>query len=432
LLSWGKNFGLLTDFMIDYFPLYNKFRAVSSIQVILELCAPVLAILGLSELLGDKVTSIKKLQGLKTAFFIMIGVGALLLVMKGTLSFTGVNDETFRSYYGDDIVALIKADRKAVYSADIFRSLIYIALAAVVAWFFIKGKLKHGLALLLIGALIVSDLVGVAKRYVNEDDFVAQRRMSEPFRATEVDKEIAADTSIFRVYDPEEGLNGARTSYFHRSIGGYHAAKPAGMEDLFSFHIYKGNMQVLNMLNVKYIVQRDQEGNSYPAQNPDANGNAWFIDQLIPVGNANEEIMALDSLDLKRTAVFNRSKFGNLKGGEFRTDSTSSIILTQYSPNHMTYSSENIHPGLAVFSEMYYPNGWNVYIDGQLKEHFRVNYVLRGLEVPAGKHKIEFKFQPELIQYGAKITLASSMILLVIFIVGLGYSIRNSRNKIAD
>src|SRR5690606_11338799 len=137
--------------------------------------------------------------------------------------------------------------------------------------------------------------------------------------------------------------------YFHQSIGGYHAAKPAGLEDLFSFHIYKGNLQVLNMLNVKYVVQRDGEGRSFPAQNPDANGNAWFVDRLIPVNNANEEIMALDSLDLKDKAVFNRSKFGNLKGGEFKTDSTASIILTNYTPNHLTYRSENTNPGVAVF-----------------------------------------------------------------------------------
>lgn len=432
LLSWGKNFGLLTDFMIDYFPLYNKFRAVSSIQVILELCVPVLAILALSELLNDKVAPDKKMRDLKFSFFIMMGVGAILLLAKGALDFVGLNDETFRRYYGDDIVALIQADRKAVYSADIIRSMIYIGLAASVLWIFIKGKLRQGLVILLIGALIVSDLVGVAKRYVNEDHFVAQRRMSQPFQATELDEQIGQDTSIFRVYDPDEGLNGARTSYFHQSIGGYHAAKPAGMEDLFSFHIYKGNMQVLNMLNVKYVVQQDQEGKRYPAQNPDANGNAWFLDQLVPVASADEEIMALDSLDLASKAVFNRSKFEAVRGGEFKLDSTASIKLTQYSPNHLIYSSENTDPGVAVFSEMYYPNGWNAYIDGQLKEHFRVNYVLRGLEVPAGKHTIEFKFQPEIVQYGARITLASSILLMVIFMVGLGYSIRNFRENKVD
>src|SRR5690606_4485413 len=220
LLSWGKNFGLLTDFMIDYFPLYNKFRAVSSIQVILELCAPVLAILALSELLGDKVAPTKKLKDLKIAFFIMMGAGAVLLLAKGALDFVGLNDETFRRYYGDDIVTLIQADRKAVYSADIFRSLIYMGLAASVVWFYIKGRLRPGLVIPILGVLIVSDLVGVAKRYVNEDHFVTQRRMAEPFQATELDKQIAQDTSIFRVYDPEEGLNGARTSYFHQSIGG--------------------------------------------------------------------------------------------------------------------------------------------------------------------------------------------------------------------
>lgn len=430
LLSWGKNFGLLTDFMIDYFPMYNKFRAVSSIQVILELCAPVLAILGLSALLGNNIDSGKKLQGLKTTFFILAGLGAILLLVKGTLSFSGLNDDTLRRYYGDDIVSLIQADRKAVYSADIFRSLIYVGLTALLVWFFIKGKLKQGIFVLLISVLMVSDLVGVAKRYVNEDDFVAQRRMSEPFPTTELDKQIAADTSIFRVYDPEEGLNGARTSYFHQSIGGYHAAKPAGLEDLFSFHIYKGNMQVLNMLNVKYVVQRDEEGRSYPVQNPDTNGNAWFVDELIAVANPNEEIRALDSLNLKEQAVFSRSKFANLKAGKFETDSTATIILTQYTPNHLTYTSENAKPGVAVFSEMYYPNGWNAYIDGQLKEHFRVNYVLRGLEVPEGKHTIEFKFEPEIISYGGRITLASSIILIVIFMAGLGFSIRNARKKI--
>lgn len=432
MLSWGKNFGQLTDFMINYFPLYNKFRAVSSIQVILEICAPVLAILGLAELLGDKITSAKKLQGLKFTFFIIVGIGAVLLLSKGMFTFSGLNDDTFRRYYGDDIVALIQADRKAVYTADIFRTLIYVGLTTLVAWFFIKGKLRRGIAILLVGVLVVSDLVGVAKRYVDEGDFVAQRRMAEPFQATELDKHIAADTSIFRVYDPQEGLNGARTSYFHQSIGGYHAAKPAGMEDLFSYHIYKGNLQVLNMLNVKYVVQRDEEGRSFPAQNPDAYGNAWFVGQLVPVGNANEEIMALDSIDLKNTAVFNGSKFKSPKGGEFKTDSAASIVLTQYSPNHLTYISKNEEAGVAVFSEMYYPHGWNAYIDGQLKEHFKVDYVLRALEVPAGRHTIEFKFEPEIVGYGGKITLASSMILMVILIAGLGYTIRNSRKKTGE
>ncbi|GGW26025.1 YfhO family protein [Arenibacter certesii] len=430
-LSWGKNFGLLTNLMIDYFPLYNKFRAVSSIQVILELCVPVLAILALVALFNNKENDSKKLKALKTSVFIALGLGIFLLLIKGLFTFTGQSDETLRQYYGDDILALIKADRKSVYNSDIFRSLIFIGLAAVVIWFFLKGKLKQQLVIILIGLLVVFDLVGVAKRYVNEEDFVAKRRMSEPFQETEFDRQIAQDPGIFRVYDPNEGINGARTSYFHQSIGGYHAAKPAGLEDLFKYHIYKGKIGVLSMLNVKYVVQQDEEGVSYPAQNPDANGNAWFVDQLIPVQNANEEIMALDTMNLKRSAVFNSAKIAH-KNQKLRLDSIANIELTNYSPNHLTYRSQNSNPGVAVFSEMYYPHGWDAYIDGELTNHFKVNYVLRALEVPAGEHTIEFKFQPEIVQIGSSITMATSIIIGLILIIGVGYGFRTSGNNTTD
>jgi hypothetical protein len=344
-------------------------------------------------------------------------------------SFTGQSDETYRQYYGDDIVSLIVADRKAVYNSDIFRSLIYVALAALVVWFYLKNKLKQNLVIVLLGVLVVFDLVGVAKRYVNEDDFVAQRRMLEPFQETEMDRQIAKDTSVFRVYDPSEIGGGGRTAYFHQSIWGYHAAKPAGIQELFDFHISKNNVRVLSMLNVKYVVQQDEEGRNYPALNPDANGNAWFINELVPVYNANDEIMALKSLDIKDKAVFDKSKFADIKELNYKTDSTASIKLTQYKPNHLTYSSNNAHPGIAVFSEMYYPHGWNAYIDGNLKEHFKVNYVLRALEVPAGNHKIEFKFEPSLIKVGGNITMASSIILFLVFLFGIGHAYWSSRKK---
>ncbi len=429
LLSWGKNFGLLTDFMIDYFPLYNKFRAVSSIQVILELCVPVLAILGLVELFNKKNDSAKKLNDLKISVFITLGLGVLLFLIKGFFDFVGQNDETYRQYYGDDIVSLIVADRKAAYSSDLIRSMVYIGLAALVIWFFIKDKLKQNLVVLLLGALLLFDLVGVAKRYVNEDDFVAQRRMLEPFQETDVDKQIAQDTTIFRVYDPSEIGGSGRTPYFHHSIWGYHAAKPAGIQDLYDFHISKNHVGVLSMLNVKYVVQQDEEGNTYPALNPDANGNAWFINELIPVNNANEEIMALNNLDVKNKAVFNRSVFTAKDKLNFETDSTSIVQLTHYEPNHLTYQSNNSHTGVAVFSEMYYPNGWNAYIDDKLVPHFKVNYVLRAVEVPAGKHKIEFRFQPTLVEVGGKITMASSILLILVLLYGIAHAIMKSRKN---
>lgn len=427
LLSWGKNFGLLTDFMIDYFPLYDKFRAVSSIQVILELCAPVMAVLGLVEVLKPSVENKKKLNALKASLLIVAGLCVALLVFKGMFSFTGQSDEAYRKYFGDQVVTMIKLDREAVYTHDVFRSLIYVLLAALAIWAYLKERIKHNLLLIALGALVVFDLVGIDLRYVNKEDFVPMRQMDKPFQETAVDQQIKKDTTVYRVYDPTEGLNGARTSYFHKSIGGYHAAKPAGIQDLFDFHIYRNNVRVLSMLNVKYIIQQDKDGKQYPALNPYANGNAWFVDRLLPVTNANAEIKALDSLDVKNEAVINTKNFPNINRFEFQKDSTASIVLTHYEPNHLIYKSSNPNPGVGVFSEMYYADGWDAYLDGVKKPYFEVNYVLRAMDIPSGNHTIEFKFEPKLVQTGSKITLASSIILILIIMGGIGYSIWKSR-----
>ncbi len=428
-LSWGKNFSVLTDFMIDYFPLYDKFRAVSSAQVVLELCVPILAILALREIFSASVEKTEKLKALKISFFIVLGLGVCLLLFKGMFSFEGPNDAFLKKNYGDELVSLIQADRKAVYNSDLFRSLIYVFLAALALWFFIKDKLKANIAIVALGVLIVADLVGVDKRYVDNDNFVAKRKMLQPFPETPLDQHISTDEGIFRVYDPAEGINGARVSYYHQSIGGYHAAKPGRLEDLFSFHIYKGNMGVLNMLNVKYVVQQDEKGQSYPAVNPEANGNAWFIKKLVKVENADAEIQALDTLQTKNIAVATTEMLKDITGSNFNVDSLSTVELTDYVPNHLTYSSKNDYNGVAVFSEMYYDQGWNAYIDGQPKDHFRVDYTLRALEVPAGQHTIEFKFDPEVIKIGSKITLASSIVFGLILLGGIGFTFFRSRKE---
>ena len=429
ILSWGKNFSLLTDFMIDYFPLYDKFRAVSSIQVILELCAPVLAILAVNELFRNKITSAKKINALKISAITVVSILIGLLLFKGMFNFSGNDDAFIKQNYGDELMALIQLDREAIYTNDTLRSLLFVALAAVVLWLYIKGKVKENLLVLGLGVLILVDLVGVDKRYVNKDDFVSKRQMNEPFRQTAVDKQIAKDEGNYRVYDPQEGLNGARTSYFHKSIGGYHAAKPAGIQDLFDFHIYKGKVGVLNMLNVKYVVQQDEEGRSYPAVNPDANGNAWFIKKLVPVTTANEEIQGLAKLDNKNEAIFNTSNFPNINRFAFQTDSTVTIELTDYKLNHLTYISKNENAGVAVFSEMYYGKGWNAYIDGVLTDHFKADYVLRALKIPEGNHKIEFKFEPKVVKDGSTIALASSSILGFLIVLGVGFAFWRSRKK---
>ena len=422
LLSWGKNFSSLTDFMIDYFPLYDKFRAVSSIQIVLELCVPILAMLALKKLFMDKVPQADKIKSLTLAAGTVFGLGVLLFVFKGAFNFVGANDDNLRMTGLEELPEMLRLDRKSVYTSDLLRSLGYVLVTSVLIWFYLKEKLKMNFIIIAIGVLVVVDLVGVDLRYVNDDNFVSKRKMLEPFQETDADKLIAKDDGVFRVFDQTDGFDSAKTAYFHQSITGYHAAKPAGMQDLFNFHVYNGNLTVLNMLNVKYVIRQDQEGNSFPIENPNTNGNAWFVKQLRPVENADAEIMALDSLDTKNVAVVNTSTFKDITQLQFQVDSTASISLIDYEPNHLTYASKNSNEGVAVFSEMYYKNGWNAYIDGVQRDYFKVDYVLRALTVPSGAHKIEFKFEPEVVVQGSKITLASTILLGLVIVGGLGFS----------
>ena len=428
-LSWGKNFGVLTDFMIDYFPLYNKFRAVSSIQVILELCVPIMAVLAVAALIREELSASEKLRALKFSFFITAGLGVLIFLLKGVFDFNGLNDEVYQRYFGNEVLQMIRRDREAVYIEDTLRSLIYVLLSAATLWFFLRGKLRKNLMFLFLGAFICLDLVGVALRYVDKDDFVSRRRMSQPFQATAADQRILADTTIYRVFDASEGLNGARTSYFHRSIGGYHAAKPAVIQDLFDYHIYRNNRKVLNMLNVKYVIQQDEEGQRVASLNPEAYGNAWFVEMLMPVEDADKEILSLDSLDLARVAVFDRTDFPLINRFRFQVDSTSVARLTDYRPNRLTYETQNDHDGVLVFSELYYPQGWVAYLDGSVTDHFRVNYGLRAVKVPAGSHQIQFVFEPKVILRGSKISLASSVIFGIILLGGGFFALFRRRKK---
>ncbi|WP_343486480.1 YfhO family protein [Allomuricauda sp. d1] len=422
LLSWGKNFPALTNFMIDYFPLYNKFRAVSSIQVVLELCIPVLGILGMRELFRKSVKKKAKLNALKLSTIIVASLGVLLLLAKGLFDFEGLRDATYQQYFGAPLMEMIVEDREAVYVSDSLRSIIYVLLTAFVLWLFIKEKINRNIAVIALGLLLVFDLVGVAQRYVNEDDFVRQRRVERPFQASPIDEQINTDDSIFRVFDPNEGLNGSRTSYFHQSLGGYHAAKPRRLQDLFEFHLYNNNLQVLNMLNAKYIIQEDEEGRSFPAVNPDANGNAWFVSKIIPVKSADAEIKKLGNFDSEMEAVVDTQKYPRVTKLSYAVDSMATIQLTDYRPNALKYEYSNLNEGFAVFSEMHYPHGWNAYLDGKPVDHLRVNYALRGMKTPAGNHTIEFKFEPEVVKTGSQIALASNILLGLLIVGGIVFS----------
>lgn len=416
VLSWGKNFPVLTNFFIDYIPLYDKFRAVSSIQVLLELCFPVLAVMGLQSFF--QLDQNQQRKGLLQSTLFGLGVLLILFLCKGTFSFSTSSDDYFIKNYGPAFVDALKADRKTMYSADLLRSAFFILLVAGSLWLFIKNKLAQQTTIVVIGLVMIFDLFVVDKKYVSEKDFVSKREIEVPFQATPVDAQILQDSSNYRVFEINGNLSSARASFFHKSIGGYHAAKPRRMQQLFDYQIAKNNLEPLNFLNVKYLIQTDKEGKEFPIANPDANGNAWFVSRVKLVPTADEEMKALGQLDSKNVAVLNSKEF-TMNKSAFVKDSSSIITLDSYQPNHLQYTSINANEGLAVFSEMYYKNGWNAYIDGNKVEHLRVDYVLRALVLPAGKHSVEFKFEPQVVQTGSTITLVSSIGILLLLMGGI-------------
>ncbi len=427
LLSYGKNLGFLTDFFIDYVPLYNKFRAVTSIQVLLELCIPVLAIFGLVRLFNDFEKKEDKLKALKYASLITGGLALVFLLFKSSLfDFVGVNDGYYRQSYGHDFVDALVEDRKTIYSQDTIRTLILVLLSAGAIYMYLKDKLKEKWVIVAFGALIVFDLVGVDRRYVNNDDFVSAVQVNKPFEANEADKEILKDTGYFRVFDLVGGA--AKPSYFHNSLNGYNAAELKRYSDLFDFYVAKNNINVLNMLNTRYLIAEDESGNPVPYTNEDANGNAWFVKKLKKVNSANEEIMALDSLDTKNVAVINDFEYGSRFKAEglpiYNVDSLATIKLLDVKPNYLKYESKNNNKGFVVFSEVYYGNGWKTFVDGKEATHIRVNYTLRGMELPAGNHSIEFKFDPDVVKTGSSIALASSILLGLLLLGGLFFEFK--------
>lgn len=415
VLSWGKNFPAVTNFFIDYVPLYNKFRAVTSIQVIAELAIPLLGVLALKNFISDKVDKHLKFEALKWATLVTGGF-ALLFTVAGTGLFSFETpldiqiDEQVTGY-----LDAITADRKTLFFNDSLRTLLLVASFSAISWLFLKNKLKEFIYIIVFGALLLLDLVNVNKRYVNNSFFKSARTVDIPFTASAADLEILKDKSYYRVLDlTKNTMTDGSTSYFHKSIGGYHAAKPRRYQELYDFYIGKGNMQVLNMLNTKYIIGANEKGERIVQLNTAANGNAWLIQNIKVVNNANEEIVALDSLDTKSIAVINAAEIPNNFATTFKKDSTAKINLTFYKPNELHYAFSASENQFAVFSEIFYKNGWNAYIDGELVPHYNVNYVLRGLPMPAGEHKIIFKFEPQVIKSGTLITIIAYLMFVLV------------------
>ena len=417
--------------------MYNKFRAVSSIQVLLELCMPVLAVLGFYNFF--KMEDEKKWDALWKTGAIVIGVLVLLLFVKSLFDFSGVNDDYYLQSYGPEFMQALKEDRSSLYTSDVFRSIMLVIAVFGILYLYIKKTFKPFVAVVLVGVLMCGDLFFIAKNYVNKESFVSANEMEVPFQPSTADMQILQDTTHYRVFEVAGNMSNARTSYFHKSIGGYHAAKPRKMQELFDYQIANNNFGVLNMLNVKYIIQSNEQGQQFAMNNAFANGNAWFIEKIKFVNSADDEMKALDSLDTKNEGVISKENseiylhslttnpISKLTNTEFKKDSLVSIKLDLYKPNHLKYTSNNSKEGFAVFSEMYYKNGWTATIDGKESPIYNVNYVLRGLQVPAGKHTIEFKFDPEVIKTGSTIALMSSIGMILLVIGGLYFE--NKKNK---
>lgn len=419
LLSWGDHFAFLTKLFIEYFPFYNKFRAVSSIQVILELCVPVLAVLGLAKLFSSQNQLKDNTEAVKKSTLILGGL-TLLFLLGGTslLSFSGAQDVQLNQVFGPQLMRALKEDRKALFFSDTLRSLFFILAIAALVYLYLQKKMKSQWVMLGIGLLVAGDLIFVNQRYVNASDFVPKHRMEKPFSANQADLQIKKDESKYRVLDLSVNpFNSARASFFHHSLGGYHAAKPQRIQDVFDFHIVKGNQEVLNMLHVKYQIYPD-ENKMLVEENPDTNGNAWLVNDIIWVKDANEEILALNEFDSKKQVVIHEEFKDLISAEKFEPTSQAQIALKTHQPNHLTYTFKSNKNQIAVFSESYYKKGWKVSINGEEVEHFRVNYLLRGLEIPQGEGEIVFSFEPQVVANGSKITLASSLLLLIL--IGFG------------
>jgi hypothetical protein len=444
MLAWGKNFMPLTDFFLNYFPLYNKFRAVTMTLVMAELTLPLLAFIALDNFIkqSDHKNAIKQL---KISLYIVGGILLFFILFAGSLfSFSGPHDADMG--LPDWILPAIQADRLSLFRTDAIRSLIFILLTFSLLWAYAKGKLKLVYVLILVPIFVLADMWPVDKRYINDDDFVRKAQVDNPYQATKADLAILKDTDPdYRVYNFNEAFDAsARTSYFHKNIGGYHGAKMRRFQELVDNSLIRERANLVsafnsktsdpedalrhssafNMLNTRYFIVNP---NAEPLKNPYALGNAWFVKDYKIVANADAEIAAIQDFRPDSIAIIDK-RFESYLGGFAPSRSGRSIIsLESYSPNHLVYNYSASSDELAVFSEMYYSPGWNAYVDGKKTPHFRADFVLRAMIVPAGDHKLEFRFEPKSYYVGQKVSLASSLMLILLLLGYLTKMIIDSR-----
>ena len=446
LLAWGANFQSFNYFLFDYLPFYSKFRAPTMALVIPQLCFPMMGVLALTKFIKTDIDIAEAWKKLKTTTIITGVILALLAIFYMTASFSGPNDKAIRENFKQSmmhvpagqqappqleqqaeltsrsIIESLQSDRKGLMGKDLFRSFILIGIAVLLMGLYLKKKVS---AKILVGALIILtayDLIGVALRYLNTNNYVETEDFESAFIPSPAITQILKDPdhANFRVFNETvDPFNDATTAYHLNSVGGYHPAKLGLYNDIITHQLSKGNMRVFNMLNTKYFIVTDpQTGKAVAQLNPGAFGNCWLVKGIKYVDNADQEMAALDSTDLKDTAVIENKYKGQITAPP-KYDSIGYIKFVQNLNDKIDYRFSSAYPGFAVFSEVYYPEGWNVYIDGNKADYVKTDYVLRGMYIPAGNHEIEFRFEPESFTTGRMISIIANILVALLIIAAI-------------
>ncbi|MBQ9400114.1 MAG: hypothetical protein IJU27_05690 [Bacteroidales bacterium] len=436
-LAWGSNFMPLTEFFFKYFPLYDKFRAVSSILVVAEVAMPLLGFLAVKAVLDGSVPKDRALKGIYISAGVTGGICLLLALLGGAMfSFTAAADASWSSSLPDWLYEAIIDQRRSLLRADSLRSALFIAAAALLLFLHLKGKLKNATVVIAaLAALVVLDMWPVDKRFFNDKNFVSPSKRAEQVRMEPYEEAILSDPDPhFRVYNlTVSPFNDARTSYYLKSIGGYSAVKLRRYQDLIDEHLGKMHMPVISMLNTKYFIVSGEDGSPEVQRNPYALGNAWWVEQLVSVDNANAESDALMQVDLAKTAVLDKEFASFVSDFNPGVAEDATVRLTKYTPKTLDYVCSSSQPGTIVFSEIYYPYGWKATIDGKPADHYRVDYMLRAMNVPAGEHEIHFVFDPDSVKKGDTLSVICCLLMygitLAVVVLAIVAALRGKKKE---
>ncbi|MBR0254870.1 MAG: YfhO family protein [Bacteroidales bacterium] len=423
MLAWGSNFMWLTELFFNHFPLYNKFRAVSSILVVAEIAMPLLGFLALKALVDGSVPKEKARKSIFIAGGITAGLCLFFALFgKSIYSFEAPRDAMYLAQLPPTIIAAIQADRAALLTGDAWRSFAFIVAAVALIFFFNEKKLKFVPLTIGLGVLILVDMWPVDKRYFNDNFFVPTTSKEAIFEKQPWEEILLEDPDPhFRIMNRTTNtFNESRSSYWLKSIGGYHAAKLRRYQDLIDEHLNPMHMPVIGMLNAKYIIAADEDGQPEIWRNPYALGNAWFVDSLVIADGAREESDALNEIELSHTAVLDKTFADHVSNTQPGIAPDAEVHLTAYTPKQLDYDYTTSQPGTIVFSEIYYPYGWKASIDGAPVDHYRVNYTLRALNVPAGEHHITFLFDPDSVRKGDRIATICIVIMYLTILAAIG------------